>query len=144
MRIELYIVSSGNPAKLEIASAKWSIVAFADKDKVFGRKEGDVILENSTTKKAALTALRNALQRFDRAAVIKLYIKDHFVRSMLVSNMPRRWADHDWRLFRYNGEIKYLDLWQQVNDLLKNHAVSYATPMEIAENKIIKEMEARK
>lgn len=130
MRIEIHIITGRSPSVQKLAAAKWLILAF-ENDKIVSQKEGIVTIVDCTNKKAALVALRDALKRFNKAAVIKLYIVDPFVRNMLMTNMPRRWADHDWKRFRYNREIRYKELWEEINGLLKNHAVSYASKEEL-------------
>lgn len=104
-------------------------------------RDGVVVAPRSTVKRAALVALRDALKRFGKAAVIRIYITDPFVRNMLTTNMPYRWSRHDWRLFRYDRDIRYVELWQEIAELLKNHAVNYAGPEELAENNILSKME---
>ena len=140
MRIEICVSSIRNPAIQKQAQARWMISAYQG-DKVQDQKKGVVSLPNATTKKAALVALREALKRFNKAAVIKIYVQDDFVRNMLRGNMPERWAANNWRLLRYNGQIHHLELWQEISSLLKIHAVSYAGSDETACNKNIKEME---
>lgn len=134
MRIELYVLSDLSPSIQKMAAAVWLIRA-VEGDKTVSVKTGTAFRVDSTNKKIALIALRDALKRFNKAAIIKLYIADPFVRNMLIANMPSRWADHDWKLFRYNREIRYKELWEEINDLLKNHAVSYASEEELNNKK---------
>lgn len=141
--IAIYVKSTGNPAILRTAKAKWAICATDETGAVISKRGGAVIAPNSTVKKASLIALRDALKRFTKAAVIVIYISDPFVRNMLQSNMPQRWSGHDWRLFRYNRDIKYCEIWQEINELLKAHAVKYATAADVAQNKILKDMEVK-
>ncbi len=143
MTIEIYVKTIGNPAVLRTAKAKWMICAYNPRGKIFDSRQGVVIIPKATVKRASLIALRDALKRFDKAAVIKIYVSDPFVRNMLQTNMPHRWSEHDWRLFRYNRDIKHLELWQEINELLKKHAVKYATPMEMAESEILNQMEVK-
>lgn len=141
MRLAIFVNSKSNPAVMRTAMAKWSICAFEDDGTLISKRDGVVIIPKATCKRASLVALRDALKRFNKAAVIKIYVSDPFVRNMLQTNMPHRWSQHDWRLFRYGRDIKYVELWQEINTLLSSHAVNYAGPAELAENKIIKQME---
>ena len=140
MRLEIYVSNIRNPAIQKHAQARWMICAYQG-DKVQDQRKGSVTLSNATTKKAALVALRDALKRFNKAAVIKIYVQDDFVRNMLRAKMPERWAANNWRLLRYNREIHHLELWQEISCLLKIHAVSYAGADETAGNIKIKELE---
>lgn len=143
MRLAIFVNSMSNPAVMRTAKARWAICAFEEDGSLISKKDGVVILPKATCKRASLVALRDALKRFNKAAVIKIYVSDPFVRNMLQSNMPYRWSQHDWRLFRYGRDIRYCELWQEINTLLKSHAVSYAGPSELAENTIIKQMEVK-
>lgn len=143
MRLAIFVNSKSNPAVMRTAKARWAVCAFEEDGTLISKKDGVVILPKATCKRASLCALRDALKRFNKAAVIKIYVSDPFVRNMLQSNMPYRWCQHDWRLFRYGRDIRYCELWQEINTLLKSHAVSYAGPSELAENTIIKQMEVK-
>ena len=143
MRIDLFIQSNRNPATQKNAVARWRICAYDPKGRITTQKDGLVLIPNATNKRAALMALRDALRRFSRAAVINIYVQDDFVRNMLTSNMPKRWSQHDWKKFRYNRDLQHIDLWQEVYKLLGAHAVKYATADAVAENQYLKEMEAK-
>lgn len=143
MRLAIFVNSMSNPAVMRTAKARWAICAFEEDGSLISKKDGVVILPKATCKRASLVGLRDALKRFNKAAVIKIYVSDPFVRNMLQTNMPYRWSQHDWRLFRYGRDIRYCELWQEINTLLKSHAVSYAGPSELAENTIIKQMEVK-
>lgn len=145
MRIEVYVLCSKSPGIMKNAKAKWAVAAFedgpVDESALIWKRDGVVVSPNATNKKASLVALRDALKRFTKPAVINLYVQDPFVKNMLQNNMPYRWSTHDWRLFRYNREIKYCSLWQEIYGLLSNHAVKYARSDELAGKKLIKDME---
>lgn len=141
MKCDIYIKTNGNPAVQKNAKAKWLICAYDPRGQIMSSRDGVVVAPRSTVKRAALVALRDALKRFGKAAVIRIYITDPFVRNMLTTNMPYRWSRHDWRLFRYDRDIRYVELWQEISELLKNHAVNYAGPEELAANNILSKME---
>lgn len=107
------------------------------------KRDGVVCLENATPKKAVLTALSQALQRFNRAAVLKIYISDDFVRASLVNGWTGRWKANNWHKIRLNGQLAHKELWKSVVIQLSNHAVSYARPDEF-ENTYLKELEGKK
>ncbi len=143
MRIEIYVLCSKSPGILKTAKARWAVCAFSDDGQLKDKRDGVVVTPNSTNKKASLIALRDALKKFNKPAVISVYVQDPFVINMLRTNMPQRWSSHDWRLFRYNRDIKYCSLWQEIHGLLKNHAVKYARSEELAGKEIIKKMEVK-
>lgn len=143
MRIDLFVMSSKNPAVQKNAVARWRICAYGPKDMLVDQKSGLSLIPKATNKRAALMALRDALRRFNKAAVITIYVQDDFVRNMLMANMPERWSLHDWKKFRYNRDIQHDDLWREIHTLLRSHAVKYATAEAVAESQIFKEMEAK-
>lgn len=143
MTCEIYIqTNTRNPAVQKMVRARWLIRSVSENGQETTR-DGSVSLSNATTKQAALIALSDALQRFTKPAVIRLYISDPFVRNMLVTNMPRRWAANNWKKIRLNGELHHEALWHRIHEILKGHAVSYAGGPELIDNKILKEMDWR-
>lgn len=143
MRVEIYIQArTKNPAVQKMAQARWLIRSVASNGQEV-RKDGAVVLSNATEKRAVLQALNDALGRFTKAAVIKVYVSDDYVRNMLLSNMPKRWRENDWHKIRKNGELIHSDLWRALSQLLANHAVSFATTAECFDNTILKEMEEK-
>lgn len=143
MTCEIYIqTNTKNPAVQKTIRARWLIRSVSENGQETTR-DGSVSLSNATTKQAALFALADALQRFTRPAVIRLYISDPFVRNMLTTNMPTRWAANNWKKIRLNGELHHETQWHKIHETLKSHAVSYAREPELLNNKILKEMEWR-
>ena len=142
MKVEIYVQGkTKNPARQQKAQARWCILCVLNNGTV-ERRDGSVLLNNATTKRAVLTAFLVALEKFNKAAVIKIYISDDFVRAALINNWPKRWKDNNWHKIRLNGEVMHLDLWQQISQQMTKHAVSFARGEEL-DNKILKEMEWR-
>ena len=142
MTTEIYILGkTKNPALQKTAMARWMIVCVLNSGQV-EKRDGAVCLGNATTKKAVLTALMNALKRFNRPAVLKIYISDDFVRSSLVNGWTKRWKENNWHKIRLNGQLAHEELWRQIVVQLSNHAVSYARPEEL-DNKYIHELEEK-
>lgn len=142
MTTEIFIRgATKNPAVQKQAHAKWSIVCVLNNGAV-EKRDGVVCLNNATTKRAVLTALRDALMRFSKAAVIRIYVSDDYVRNALIQGWPKRWKANNWHRIRLNGEIRHLDLWQQISEQLSRHAISIAGAEEL-ENKNLKYMDWR-
>lgn len=143
MQIEIFIqTKTKNPAVLKTAQARWLIQSVSNNGQV-NTKDGAVVISNATEKRAALQALIDALSRFTKAAVIKIYISDDYVRNMCLTKMPMRWKSNDWHKIRQNGELIHADLWQKVHFLLCNHAVCFATKEECLGSYKLKELEDR-
>lgn len=143
MTIEIFIqTKSKNPAVQKVAQARWLIQSVSNNGQV-NSKDGAVSINNATYKRAALQSLVDSLSRFNKAAVIKIYISDDYVRNMCISKMPNRWRANDWHKIRLNGELKHCDLWQQVFSLMSNHAVVFASSDECLGSYKLKELEDR-
>ena len=139
---EIYIQTSTKDIKVQkMAKARYLLCASANGQQQ--TRDGIVCINNATSKAAALAALVQALERFQRPAVIKIYVSDDYVRNMLTMNMPKRWEQNGWHKIRYNSDLKYAAYWQQIKEKLSAHAVKYAQADEIKDNKTLKEMEWR-
>lgn len=139
---EIYIQTSTKDIRPQkIVKAKYLLCASAGGTQQ--TRDGIVYMNNATSKAAALAALVQALERFQKPAVIKIYISDDYVRNMLTMQMPARWEQNGWRKIRYNRMLKYAPYWKKIKELLSAHAVRYAGADEIKNNKTLKEMEWR-
>ncbi len=140
--VEIYIQTSTKDIKVQkMVRAKYLLCA-----SVNGRqqtRDGTVCMTNATAKAAALAALVQALERFQKAAVIKIYISDDYVRNMLIQNMPYRWEQNGWHKIRYNMDLKYQPYWKKIREILSAHAVKYAGADEIKDNQTLKELDWR-
>lgn len=139
---EIYIQTSTKDIRVQkMVKAKYLLCASANGQQQ--TRDGTVCLSNATAKAAALAALVQALERFQKAAVIKIYISDDYVRNMLILNMPHRWEQNGWHKIRYNQDLKYEPYWKRIRQIMSAHAIRYASADEIRENKTLKEMEWR-
>lgn len=139
---EIYIqTSTKNPARLKTAKARYMLCATANGQQI--QKDGVVCVSNATSKAAALAALSEALGRFNKSSVIKIYISDDYVRNMLIMNMPKRWEDNSWHKIRLNGQLCHEEYWKVIKSRLSSHAVNIAKADEVNDNKTLKEMEWR-
>lgn len=140
--VEIYIQTSTKDIKVQkMVRAKYLLCASAGGQQQ--TRDGTVCMTNATAKAAALAALVQALERFQKAAVIKIYISDDYVRNMLIQNMPYRWEQNGWHKIRYNMDLKYQPYWKKIREILSAHAVKYAGADEIKDNQTLKELEWR-
>ena len=87
MKIELYVQGkTKNPARQKKAQASW-LISCALSNGTIEHRDGLVTLNHATTKRAVLCALIEALKIFNKAAVIKIYISDDFVRAVLINGL---------------------------------------------------------
>jgi len=142
MTTEIFVLGgTKNPAVQKRALARWMIVCALSSGKV-EKRDGVVCLENATTKRAVLVALSQALQRFNKAAVLKIYISDDYVRNSLVNGWTMKWKQNNWHKIRYNGQLAHQEQWKMIQAQLAKHAVAFAQAEEL-DNQYIKEMEWR-
>lgn len=131
MKTEIHIKPvSKRPQNIKEARCNYEIICVFDD----GRQEargGSVCIQDASEKRAALIALRDALKRFTRPSLIKIYMEEDFVRNMLANHMPKRWQANGWRKIRQNEELKHKELWQEITELTKQHAVVIAKKEEI-------------
>ena len=139
---EIYIQTSTKDIKVQkMVKARYLLCASVGGQQM--TRDGTVCMNNATAKAAALAALVQALERFQKAAVIKIYISDDYVRNMLTMNMPHRWEQNGWHKIRYNQDLKYEPYWRRIRQIMSAHAVKYAGADEIKDNQTLKEMEWR-
>lgn len=146
MRIEVYILCNRYPMIQRTATARWIVAAY-DGDNLspvlIWKRDGVVVSSRSTNKRASVIALRDALKRFTKPAIINLYIEDPFVRHMMQTNMPHRWSINRWTKYRYGQEIKYVEIWKEIYALMKGHAIRYVSADQLYGQQIIKQMEVK-
>ena len=146
MRIEIYILCNNYPMVQRTAMARWIVAAYEGDQcapVLIWKRDGVVVSPRSTNKRASVVALRDALKRFTKPAVINLYIEDPFVRHMMQANMPHRWSINRWTKYRYGQEIKYVEIWKEIYALMKGHAIRYVSADQLAGQQIIKTMEVK-
>lgn len=146
MRIEVYILCNRYPMVQRTATARWIVAAY-DGDNLspvlIWKRDGVVVSSRSTNKRSSVVALRDALKRFTKPAIINLYIEDPFVRHMMQTNMPHRWSINRWTKYRYGQDIKYVEIWKEIYALMKGHAIRYVSADQLYGQQIIKQMEVK-
>lgn len=146
MRIEVYILCNSYPMVQRTATARWIVAAY-DGDNLspvlIWKRDGVVVSSRSTNKRSSVVALRDALKRFTKPAIINLYIEDPFVRHMMQTNMPHRWSINRWTKYRYGQDIKYVEIWKEIYALMKGHAIRYVSADQLYGQQLIKQMEVK-
>lgn len=146
MRIEVYILCNRYPMIQRSATARWIVAAY-DGDNLspvlIWKRDGVVVSSRSTNKRSSVVALRDALKRFTKPAIINLYIEDPFVRHMMQTNMPHRWSINRWTKYRYGQDIKYVEIWKEIYALMKGHAIRYVSADQLYGQQLIKQMEVK-
>lgn len=146
MRIEVYILCNRYPMIQRTATARWIVAAYDGNNLspvLIWKRDGVVVSSRSTNKRSSVVALRDALKRFTKPAIINLYIEDPFVRHMMQTNMPHRWSINRWTKYRYGQDIKYVEIWKEIYALMKGHAIRYVSADQLYGQQLIKQMEVK-
>lgn len=107
-------------------------------------KNGFVEMQDATTNTVVLSALLKALQSFTKPSEIRIIMGDDFVRNTLINGWPSKWKNAGWKGTR--GEIKNVLLWQQIQEELEKHYITYGLSTELEheyKNWMHEEMERR-
>lgn len=114
MQVDIFLViSSRTPGKQKKAGYKYILVCN-------GRTlEGSGELKDTTGHRLLLTCAIEALKRMTRPSMITIHTDCRY----LINNKMQEWKDAGWK--RQGGELKNADLWQQLYNLQKPHAVRY-------------------
>lgn len=79
--------------------------------------------ENDTTNnRMELTAAIRALESLKKKCVVNLYTDSQYLRQGVTEWMPN-WKRRNWN--RKGGELKNIDLWQSLDELIQNHSVHW-------------------
>lgn len=114
MQVDIFLViSSRTPGKTKKADYKYILVCN-------GRSvEGTGELTDTTGHRLVMTCAIEALKRMTKPSMITIHTDCRY----LLNNKMQEWKEAGWR--RQGGELKNADLWQQLYDLQKQHAVRY-------------------
>lgn len=114
MQVDIFLViSSRTPGKTKKAGYKYILVCN-------GRSvEGTGELTDTTGHRLVMICAIEALKRMTKPSMITIHTDCRY----LINNKMQEWKDAGWK--RQGGELKNADLWKQLYDLQKPHAVRY-------------------
>ena len=138
MKIDIFIQTDTHRIGYQKRVNAMYLISCALRNGTVEERNGVVSLTDATSSQAALKALIKALEHFHKAAAIRLYISDNFVRNTMTNGNLSRWRDNGWQ--KKSGEIKNLELWKETAQLLKDHIIEYAYGPEL-EHITLKKME---
>lgn len=79
--------------------------------------------ENDTTNnRMELTAAIRALESLKKKCVVNLYTDSQYLKQGVTEWMPN-WKRRNWN--RKGGELKNIDLWQSLDELIQNHIIHW-------------------
>jgi len=114
-RVEIFTdgACSGNPGP-----GGWgAILRYKDIEKELSGGEAE-----TTNNRMELTAVIEALKALKTRCVISLYTDSKYVMDGVNQWLPN-WKKNNWRTTNKKSEVKNIDLWQQLDELLPQHEI---------------------
>ena len=78
----------------------------------------------TTNNRMELTAVIEALKALKATCNITLYTDSKYVMCGITEWMEN-WKKNGWRTTNKKGDVKNVDLWQQLDELIKNHEIRW-------------------
>ncbi len=114
MQVDIFLViSSRTPGKTKKAGYRYILVCNGHSIDGYGE------LTDTTGHRLVMTCAIEALKRMTKPAMITIHTDCRY----LINNKMQDWKAAGWK--RQGGNLKNADLWQQLYDLQKPHAVRY-------------------
>ena len=76
----------------------------------------------TTNNRMELTAVIEALRILKVSCVVSLYTDSKYVMDGVTQWLPN-WKKNNWRTTNKKSEVKNIDLWQQLDELLPKHEI---------------------
>ena len=89
--------------------------------------------EHTTNNRMELLGAISALSAVKEPCEIELYTDSQYIANAINKGWLSGWKAKNWK--RKDGELKNIDLWQELDKLLNTHAVSFHWVKGHAENK---------
>ena len=88
------------------------------------KKEIKEAFENTTNNKMELLSVIVALKEFDEPYKINLFTDSKYVTDAINKNWLLSWEKQNYRIGK-KDEVKNIDLWRELSNLLNYHEVSF-------------------
>lgn len=114
-RVEIFTdgACSGNPG----AGGWGAILRWKNQEKELSGGAAE-----TTNNRMELTAVIEALKALKVRCVISLYTDSKYVMDGVTQWLPN-WKKNNWRTSNKKSEVKNIDLWQQLDELLPQHEI---------------------
>lgn len=116
-RIEIFTdgACSGNPGK-----GGWgAILRHKETEKELSGAE-----KETTNNRMELTAVIEALKALKTTCIITLYTDSRYVMDGINQWLPN-WKMNNWKTTNKKSEVKNIDLWQQLDELVQQHEIKW-------------------
>ncbi|MBR6355599.1 MAG: ribonuclease HI [Alphaproteobacteria bacterium] len=116
-RVEIFTdgACSGNPG----AGGWGAILRYKDVEKELSGGE-----ENTTNNRMELMAVIEALSALKKTCNISLYTDSQYVMKGITEWMEK-WKQNGWRTAHKKQDVKNIDLWQQLDELVCRHEIRW-------------------
>ncbi len=116
-RVEIYTdgACSGNPG----AGGWGALLRWKDVEKELSGAEKD-----TTNNRMEMTAVIEALQALKRPCNITLYTDSKYVMNGINEWLPN-WKKNNWRTSNKKSQVKNVDLWQKLDELIVIHEIRW-------------------
>jgi len=116
-RVEIYTdgACSGNPG----AGGWGAILRYKDVEKELSGGE-----QNTTNNRMELMAVIQALSALKVVCNISLYTDSKYVMNGVTEWMPN-WKQNGWKTAHKKQEVKNIDLWQKLDELVQKHEIRW-------------------
>ena len=114
-RVEIFTdgACSGNPG----AGGWGALLRYKDTEKELSGGSAE-----TTNNRMELTAVIEALKALKVRCVVSLYTDSKYVMDGVNQWLPN-WKKNNWRTSNKKSEVKNIDLWQQLDELLPKHEI---------------------
>lgn len=116
-RVEIYTdgACSGNPG-----AGGWGVLMrWKDVEKELSGAE-----KETTNNRMEMTAVIEALQALKRPCNITLYTDSKYVMNGINEWLPN-WKKNNWRTSNKKTQVKNVDLWQKLDELISKHEIRW-------------------
>ncbi|MBP5399014.1 MAG: ribonuclease HI [Alphaproteobacteria bacterium] len=116
-RVEIYTdgACSGNPG----AGGWGALLRWKDLEKELSGAE-----KETTNNRMEMTAVIEALQALKRPCNITLYTDSKYVMNGINEWLPN-WKKNNWRTANKKAQVKNVDLWQKIDELICIHEIRW-------------------
>ena len=116
-RVEIYTdgACSGNPG----AGGWGALLRWKDLEKELSGPE-----KETTNNRMEMTAVIEALQALKRPCNITLYTDSKYVMNGINEWLPN-WKKNNWRTANKKAQVKNVDLWQKIDELICIHEIRW-------------------
>ena len=133
MKVKLYTdgACSGNPGP----GGYGFVLQYVDPKGTLHEREESDGFEETTNNRMELTAVIEGLKRLNRPCQVTVYSDSQYLVKAVNEKWLASWLTKDFRRGR-SGEVKNIDLWEELLQAMKMHTVEFVWVKGHAENEV--------